>query len=254
MQLRMFQSAWWQLCKKRISFCGGIAFSQVSAGVDGLPVVAGALEFGDAEICFKPVMHHKGTFQAMLAFHFDQPGDIRTVKSLAGFQFPENLQEFLPVLRFQWRCDAISPESHLLFLLRDVLGAVQIRDALRFLLCQKLSDSRLLLRPGLTLSFELLQLQPPRLFPGTPGLGLCFSNQRDTTFPFDCGSLLVLCPGNIAVDEPCKRMQSIVVQVRDVSFGAGLVFRACFEDLVKLRTGCNGYIQIINQISSCQLK
>lgn len=254
MQLRMFQSVWWQLCKKRISFCGTVAFSQVSAGVDGLPGVAGALEFGDAEICFKPVMRGKRTFQAMLAFHFDQLGDIRSVKSHAGFQFPENLQECLPVQLFQRRCDAISQENRPLTLLCDVFGAFQVRDTLRFLLCQQCSDSRLLLRLGLSLSFELLQLQPPRLFLGTPGLGFRFSNQRDTTFPFDCGGLLVLRPGNITFHQPCKRMQPIVVQVGDFFFGARFVFRACFEDLVKLRASYNGYIQIINQVSSCQLK
>jgi len=90
MQFRLFQSAWVQLRKEPNCFVGSIAFAQVAAGVDGLPRVAGAFEFGDAEICFKPMMRGKHTFQAMLAFHFDQLGDIRTVKTHAGFQFFEN--------------------------------------------------------------------------------------------------------------------------------------------------------------------
>jgi hypothetical protein len=61
MQFRLFQPAWVLLSKKLIRFLCCIAFAQVAAGVDGLPWIIGALEFGDAEIRFKPVMRGKRT-------------------------------------------------------------------------------------------------------------------------------------------------------------------------------------------------
>ena len=92
MQFRLFQPAGVLLAKKLVGFLGSIALAQVAAGVDGLPGVAGALEFGDAEIRFKPVMRGERSFQSIPAFHFDQPGDIRAFKSCPGFQPLENPQ------------------------------------------------------------------------------------------------------------------------------------------------------------------
>lgn len=191
MQPWVFQPVWVQLYEKHLDFIGGIAFAQVAAGVDGLPGVTGTLEFGDAEIRFESVMRGERTFQAILAFHVDKLGDIRTVKSRTGFQFPENLQERLSISLLQWRYGAIFPEHCLFFLRCGVFETVQIREVLRYkLLCQQRNSllllTRLCIKAKLPLSLELFQLLPPRLFLGTLGIGFCFSNQRDTTFPFDC--------------------------------------------------------------------
>ena len=254
MQFRVLQSVWMQRCEKLIGFSGSVALAQMATGIDGLPRIAGTLELGDTEIRFEPVMCGKCAFQTIPSFHADQPGGIRTFKPCVGFQLFENPPQLRAILFFYWRCDAIFSENRLLFLLCDVFGAVQIGDALRFSLCQQRGLFRLGLKTKLSFSLKLFQLQSSCLFSSALGLGFCFSNQCDTAFPFGCGSLLVLRPGNIAFDKACKCMQFIAVQVSDVIFGAGFVFRACFEDFVKMRADFNGHIQIVNQISSCQFK
>ncbi len=234
MQFRVLQSVWMQRCEKFIGFFGSVAFAQMTTGIDCLPRIAGALELGDTEIRFEPVMCGNRTFQAIPSFHADQPGGIRTFKPRVGFQFFENPPKLLTILFFWWRCDAIFPENRLLFLLCDIFGAAQIGDALRFPLCQQRGFFRLGLKTKLSFSLKLFLLQSSCLVSNALGLGFCFSNQCDTAFPFDCGGLLVLRPGNIAFDKACKCMQFIAAQVSDFIFGAGLVFRACFENFVKM--------------------